>query len=182
MGNTVQKIVDKLPWDKTPPPRLLIQGLDSSGKTTFLYQYTQGKNVTTTIPTIGFNIEKATFNGSEINVWDVGGRSNIRPLWRHYYTDTQGIIFMVDSNDRERISWAKDELQRLLAEEILKDVPVLVVGNKVDLPYSLGLEELKEQLDFVKQTQDRKSHITMCSALNTEDVNYCMKWMHQVLV
>jgi virulence-associated protein VapD len=40
----------------------------------------------------------------------------IRPLWRHYFQNTQGLIFVVDSNDRERVSEARDELQRMLNE------------------------------------------------------------------
>lgn len=40
----------------------------------------------------------------------------IRPLWRHYFQNTQGLIFVVDSNDRDRIGEAKEELQRMLNE------------------------------------------------------------------
>jgi len=47
-------------------------------------------------------------------VWDVGGQDKIRPLWRHYFQNTQGLIFVVDSNDRERISEAQDELQKMV--------------------------------------------------------------------
>ena len=47
-------------------------------------------------------------------MWDVGGQDKIRPLWRHYFQNTQGLIFVVDSNDRERISEAQDELQKMV--------------------------------------------------------------------
>lgn len=40
----------------------------------------------------------------------------IRPLWRHYFQNTQGLIFVVDSNDRDRIGEARDELHRMLNE------------------------------------------------------------------
>ena len=41
-----------------------------------------------------------------------------------------GLIFVVDSNDRKRVSEAKDELTRLLTEDELKDVVLLVFANK----------------------------------------------------
>jgi ADP-ribosylation factor protein 1 len=69
-------------------------------------------------------------------VWDVGGQDKIRPLWRHYFQNTQGIIFVVDSNDRDRIVEAREELQRMLNEDELRDAILLVFANKQDLPVS----------------------------------------------
>jgi len=70
-------------------------------------------------------------------VWDVGGQDKIRPLWRHYFQNTQGIIFVVDSNDRDRIVEAREELQRMLNEDELRDAILLVFANKQDLPVRL---------------------------------------------
>ena len=64
-----------------------------------LYKLKLNQSVTT-IPTVGFNVETVTYKNIKFNVWDVGGQDKIRPLWRHYYTGTQGLIFVVDSNDR----------------------------------------------------------------------------------
>merc|ERR1712050_798636 len=83
--------------------RILMVGLDAAGKTTILYKLKLGE-VVTTIPTIGFNVETVEYRNICYTVWDVGGQDRIRKLWRHYYQGTQGIIFVVDSNDRERIS------------------------------------------------------------------------------
>jgi len=69
-------------------------------------------------------------------VWDVGGQDKIRPLWRHYFQNTQGIIFVVDSNDRDRVVEAREELQRMLNEDELRDALLLVFANKQDLPVS----------------------------------------------
>ena len=66
--------------------------------------------VVTTIPTIGFNVETVEYKNISFTVWDVGGQDKIRPLWRHYYQNTQGLIFVVDSNDSDRIDAARDEL------------------------------------------------------------------------
>lgn len=54
----------------------------------------------------------------------------IRPLWRHYFQNTQGLIFVVDSNDRERVGEAREELMRMLAEDELRDAVLLIFANK----------------------------------------------------
>lgn len=84
-----------------PECRCLEIGLDASGKTTILYKLKLGE-VVTTIPTIGFNVETVDIVGLKLTVWDVGGCDKIRPLWRHYYQNTQVLIFIVDLNDDER--------------------------------------------------------------------------------
>ena len=63
-------------------------------------------------------METVEYKNICFTVWDVGGQDKIRPLWRHYFQNTQGLIFVVDSNDRERISEAKDELQKMVTENI----------------------------------------------------------------
>lgn len=64
----------------------------------------------------GFNVETVEYKNISFTVWDVGGQDKIRPLWRHYFQNTQGLIFVVDSNDRDRIGEARDELHRMLNE------------------------------------------------------------------
>ena len=83
---------------------------------------------------VGFNVETVTYKNVRFNVWDVGGQDKIRPLWRHYYTGTQGLVFVVDSQDRERIDEAKQELHRILSDREMKDCLLLVFANKQDLP------------------------------------------------
>lgn len=85
-----------------------------------------------------------TYKNVKFNVWDVGGQDKIRPLWRHYYTGTQGLVFVVDSQDRERIDEAKQELHRILSDREMKECLLLVFANKQDLPggaYDLGPRE-----------------------------------------
>jgi len=84
--------------------------------------------------TVGFNVETVTYKNVRFNVWDVGGQDKIRPLWRHYYTGTQGLVFVVDSQDRERIEEAKQELHRILSDREMKECLLLVFANKQDLP------------------------------------------------
>lgn len=85
----------------------------------------------------GFNVETVEYKNIQFTVWDVGGQDKIRPLWRHYFQNTQGIIFVVDSNDRDRVVEAREELQRMLNEDELRDAILLVFANKQDLPVSI---------------------------------------------
>ena len=125
--------------------RILMVGLDAAGKTTILYKLKLGE-VVTPIPTIGFNVEEVSYKNISFHVWDVGGQDKIRTLWRHYYTNTQGIIFVVDSNDRERIDDAREELHKMINDEELKDAIVLVYANKQDLPGAMTTPEVTEKL------------------------------------
>jgi ADP-ribosylation factor protein 1 len=109
--------------------RILMVGLDAAGKTTILYKLKLGE-IVTTIPTIGFNVETVEYKNINFTVWDVGGQDKIRPLWRHYFQNTQGLIFVVDSNDRDRAAEARDELHRMLNEDELRDAVLLVFANK----------------------------------------------------
>uniref|UniRef100_A0A8C1ES52 ADP-ribosylation factor 3a n=2 Tax=Cyprinus carpio TaxID=7962 RepID=A0A8C1ES52_CYPCA len=127
MGNIFGNLLKSLIGKKEM--RILMVGLDAAGKTTILYKLKLGE-IVTTIPTIGFNVETVEYKNISFTVWDVGGQDKIRPLWRHYFQNTQGLIFVVDSNDRERVNEAREELMRMLAEDELRDAVLLVFANK----------------------------------------------------
>ncbi|KFR02813.1 ADP-ribosylation factor 5, partial [Nipponia nippon] len=114
-------------------------------KTTILYKLKLGE-IVTTIPTIGFNVETVEYKNICFTVWDVGGQDKIRPLWRHYFQNTQGLIFVVDSNDRERVQESADELQKMLQEDELRDAVLLVFANKQDMPNAMAVSELTDKL------------------------------------
>lgn len=88
-------------------------GLDAAGKTTILYKLKLGE-IVTTIPTIGFNVESVEYKNISFTVWDVGGQDKIRKLWRHYYQNTQGLIYVVDSSDTKRLPEAEQELSSMV--------------------------------------------------------------------
>lgn len=125
--------------------RILMLGLDSAGKTTILYKLKLG-DVISTVPTIGFNVETVQYNNIIFTVWDVGGQDKIRALWRHYFQNTQGLIFVVDSNDKDRVHEARDELQRMLQEAHLRDANLLVFANKQDLLGAYTVDDICEHL------------------------------------
>ena len=158
--------------------RILMVGLDAAGKTTILYKLKLGE-VVTTIPTIGFNVETVEYRNISFTVWDVGGQDKIRTLWRHYYQNTEGLIFVVDSNDRERISDAKQELHKMLAEDELRDAVVLVFANKQDLPKALTAAEITDSLGL--SSMHRKWYIQPACATTGDGLYEGLDWLSNTL-
>jgi ADP-ribosylation factor protein 1 len=159
--------------------RLLMVGLDAAGKTTILYKLKLGE-VVTTIPTIGFNVETVEYKNIAMTVWDTGGRGKIRPLWRHYYQNTRGVIIVVDSNDRERLDEAREEMQRMLSEDELHNAPVLVFANKQDLPNAMGMAEMTEKLQL-HSIRNRHWHIQATCATTGDGLYEGLDWLSNTL-
>jgi len=133
--------------------RVLLLGLDSAGKSTILYKLKLDETLNT-IPTVGFNVETIKYKKMNLNVWDVGGQDSIRSLWRHYYTGTHALIFVIDCADHDRIQQARDEFTKIVNDREMKDSVVLIYANKQDLkgarmaheiPELLGLDRLGER-------------------------------------
>ena len=120
-------------------------GLDAAGKTTILYKMKLNETVNT-IPTIGFNVETLQYKNLEFNCWDIGGQHKLRSLWQHYFENTQGLIYVVDSNDAERIEESRESLHMILQDESMRDVPVLIYANKSDLPNAMTVPQISERL------------------------------------
>uniref|UniRef100_A0A8D1MHV8 ADP-ribosylation factor-like protein 2 n=1 Tax=Sus scrofa TaxID=9823 RepID=A0A8D1MHV8_PIG len=97
--------------------RLLMLGLDNAGKTTILKKF-NGEDIDTISPTLGFNIKTLEHRGFKLNIWDVGGQKSLRSYWRNYFESTDGLIWVVDSADRQRMQDCQRELQSLLVEEV----------------------------------------------------------------
>jgi len=159
--------------------RILMVGLDAAGKTTVLYKLKLGE-VVTTIPTIGFNVETVEYKNINFTVWDVGGQDKIRPLWRHYFQNTQGIIFVVDSNDRERVGEACEELGKMLNEDELRDAVLLIFANKQDLPNAMSVAEVTDKLGLHSMKQ-RKWYIQATCATSGDGLYEGLDWLSNTL-
>ncbi|CBZ52715.1 ADP-ribosylation factor domain-containing protein [Neospora caninum Liverpool] len=159
--------------------RILILGLDNAGKTTILYRLHLNE-VVETIPTIGFNVETVRYKNIEFQVWDLGGQTSVRPYWRCYFPNTNGIIYVVDSADRERISDAKHELLLILQEEELRGVALAVAANKQDLPNAMSEGEVSAALGL-PSLRDRPWAIMRTSAVKGEGLEQAMDWLTDVL-
>lgn len=111
--------------------QVLLLGLDGSGKTTMLYKLKYNESVMT-VPTVGFNVETLDTDKSNLGltVWDVGGQKKMRPHWRHYYTDTAGLLFVVDSCDQKRMDEARKELHRVMESKISTLLLVCTPGRE----------------------------------------------------
>ncbi|CAD6333447.1 unnamed protein product [Miscanthus lutarioriparius] len=173
MGLTFTKLFSRLFAKKEM--RILMVGLDAAGKTTILYKLKLGE-IVTTIPTIGFNVETVEYKNISFTVWDVGGQDKIRPLWRHYFQNTQGLIFVVDSNDRERVVEARDELHRMLNEDELRDAVLLVFANKQDLPNAMNAAEITDKLGLHSLRQ-RHWYIQSTCATSGEGLYEGLDWL-----
>lgn len=131
---------------KKTEQRVIIQGLDAAGKTSLLYRLKLGE-VVTTIPTIGFNVETIAAGGLTITCWDLGGRDKMRPLFRHYYANTQGFVYVIDSADKDRLDQALEELVRyVFLEEEAAGTVVMVLANKQDIPRAMTPFEIEAAL------------------------------------
>ncbi|KFD52721.1 hypothetical protein M514_06377 [Trichuris suis] len=159
--------------------RILMVGLDAAGKTTILYKLKLGE-IVTTIPTIGFNVETVEYKNISFTVWDVGGQDKIRPLWRHYFQNTQGLIFVVDSNDRERVGEARDELVRMLGEDELRDAVLLVFANKQDLPNAMNAAEVTDKLGL-HTLRNRSWYIQATCATSGDGLYEGLDWLSNQL-
>jgi len=177
MGGSFGKLFKRLFSKKDM--RILMVGLDAAGKTTILYKLKLGE-IVTTIPTIGFNVETVEYKNINFTVWDVGGQDKIRPLWRHYFQNTQGLIFVVDSNDRERITEGAEELNKMLNEDELRDAAVLVVANKQDLPNAMSVAEVTDKLGL-HSIRNRKWYIQSTCATSGDGLYEGLDWLSNVL-
>ncbi|KFX88300.1 hypothetical protein V490_07729 [Pseudogymnoascus sp. VKM F-3557] len=173
MGGQISKMLGKVFGSKEM--RLLMLGLDAAGKTTILYKLKLNQDVTT-IPTVGFNVETVTYKNVKFNVWDVGGQDKIRPLWRHYYSGTQGLIFVIDSSDRERIDEAKQELHRIINDREMKDSLLLVFANKQDIKDAMTPPEVTKLLEL-NLIKDKVWYVVPSCATTGEGLLEGLSWL-----
>lgn len=159
--------------------RILMLGLDAAGKTTILYRLKLGE-VTTTVPTIGFNVELVEYKNISFTVWDVGGQSKLRMLWRHYYKDNDALIFVVDSVDKDRLGLAKSELEALLSAEEMKETLLLVLANKQDLAGAMDVRSMAQQLDL-NQLCKNPWYIQPCVATSGAGLYEGLDWLSSAL-
>lgn len=121
--------------------KLLVLGLDNAGKTTLLKQLSK-EDPEGTEPTQGFNVKTLLHDGFKLNVWDIGGQKKIREYWVNYYSNVDGIVFVIDSSDEGRVKECTETFNFLMSEEKLKGVPILIFANKQDLEFSLKPDEV----------------------------------------
>mmetsp|Transcript_29654 Transcript_29654/g.30057 ORF Transcript_29654/g.30057 Transcript_29654/m.30057 type:complete len:186 (-) Transcript_29654:318-875(-) len=155
--------------------RILVLGLDNSGKTTILKKLSE-EDIAHIMPTQGFNIKSLVHDGFKLNVWDIGGQKSIRPYWRNYFDQTDALIYVIDSADRRRVEETGVELHSLLEEDRLSTVPLLVLANKQDLINAESHEDITTNLNL-NEIRERNWTILPCSAKTGDGLQDAMEWI-----
>eukprot|EP01080_Neovahlkampfia_damariscottae_P005766 gene5766-9587_t len=174
MGNIIKSWFDY--FSGIEECKIFIAGLDAAGKTTILYKLKLGDEPIRTIPTIGFNVESVLLKNIHMNLWDVGGRDKIFPLYTHYFVNLDAFVIVVDSNDSERFVDVKEKVLHFLHDdEKLKDVVVLIFANKQDMKGAASTSEIVEKLNLTEIKQKWK--IQPCSAIKDEGLYEGFCWI-----
>jgi ADP-ribosylation factor related protein 1 len=169
---------------------ILIVGLDNAGKTTYLeqtktkfcnnYKMMNPSKITTTV---GCNIGTIDIGRIRLNFWDLGGQEELQSLWDKYYADCHGIIYIIDSADRQRLEESWITFDKMLQSEQLTNVPLLVSCNKQDLDDCMTVPEIKRT--FNRSTSKigvRDCMVLACSALSGDGINESISWMKDCII
>lgn len=170
--------------------KILFLGLDNAGKTTLMHMLKDDR-VVQHAPTQYPTSEELQLAGINFKAFDLGGHEIARKVWRDYYAKVDAIVYLVDSADRERFSESKKELDALLSDDSLSTVPVLVLGNKIDLPIAASEDELRQCLGLTYTTGKgkvsidnaklRPNEVFMCSVVKRMGYAEGFRWVSQYI-
>ncbi|KAJ0394072.1 hypothetical protein P43SY_010111 [Pythium insidiosum] len=164
---------------------LLIVGLDDAGKTTILEQLKgifgkkPGIPLDKIPPTVGLNLARVDIRRCRVICWDLGGQERLRVIWSKYYSESHGIVFVVDSANEQRLDEAKQTLQTLLSHAELADIPLLLLANKKDLENAHSVEAIRDRMDIEGHSGPLAAHSTC--ALTREGIEVAMNWLVDVV-
>ena len=143
MGYYLSKLWNRLNGISDEAIKVVIVGMPNSGKTTILYKLSLGE-VIVSQPTVGSNVEEVNHENLRMQVWDLGGQENLRSHWDAYYSNTQAIVFVIDSADDSQLQTSKAEFWSLLVNNDLREAAILILANKQDLPTSKDSADIAE--------------------------------------
>ncbi|OCK81104.1 GTP-binding protein of the ARF family [Lepidopterella palustris CBS 459.81] len=168
--------------------KLLMMGLDNAGKTTLLHLLMNDR-IEVVQPTLYPSTEEFTFENCKFTAYDLGSSNSFRNrrLWKDYFPVISGIVFIVDAADPERFEEGKEEIQALLRADTLSSTPILVLGNKTDLPMAVSKDELRHELGLHDTTNDIAPiesvqppvEVFMCSVVCRQGYQEGLQWLSQ---
>ena len=164
---------------KKKEANVVVVGLDNSGKTTILnHMKPEDSKALDIVPTIGFKVEKFQYKTLSFTCFDMSGQGRYRNLWEHYYRECHGIIFVVDSSDKLRVSVAKEELALLLENPDIKNqrIPILFFANKMDMRDALSSVKVSSLLEL-SNIHDKPWHICASNAVTGEGLDDGLQWL-----
>ncbi|XP_046852445.1 GTP-binding protein SAR2-like [Xenia sp. Carnegie-2017] len=172
--------------------KIVFLGLDNAGKTT-LFRMLKDNMMIQHTPTLHPDRDEFCLGGLTFLAVDVGGHEQARRLWRDYYWDIDGIVFIIDASDKERFREAKKELDGLLREQMTDKCPVLILGNKIDIPTAASEQQIKEYFnlnalvtgknneDLNDKNKTRSIDVFMCSILKKQGYGAGLRWLAEHL-
>merc|ERR1711934_1184856 len=155
---------------------ITLVGLQNAGKSTLVNVIASGCYVEDMIPTVGFNMRKVTKGKVTIKMWDLGGQPRFRGMWERYCSNVSAIVYVVDGADHKNVDISYEELHELLGKPALKNIPLLVLGNKRDLPEALPEEAIIERM-HLKDITDREVGFYTISAKNQDNIETTIEWL-----
>ncbi|ORZ37235.1 ADP-ribosylation factor family-domain-containing protein [Catenaria anguillulae PL171] len=173
-------------WTRREEYSVIILGLDNAGKTTLLERI---KSIFTGIPslppdkiapTIGLNIGKIPLHDKKalVNIWDLGGQQELHSIWEKYYSEAHAVVFVIDSTDVARLEQVKATFDKIITNDQLEGLPILVLANKQDVAGALRVEQIKDLFNPIAVLLDaRDSRVLPCVATSGSGVRDAMDWL-----
>ncbi|KAA3485641.1 GTP-binding protein SAR1B [Gossypium australe] len=200
--------------------KILFLGLDNAGKTTLLHML-KDERLVQHQPTQYPTSEELSIGKIKFKAFDLGGHQIARRVWKDYYAkesylvpstvelsfkffnlgfiygisivaQVDAVVYLVDAYDKERFAESKKELDALLSDESLADVPFLILGNKIDLPYAASEDELRFHMGLtnfttgkgkvnLEGTNVRPLEVFMCSIVRKMGYGDGFRWLSQYI-
>ena len=157
---------------------LLFLGLDNAGKSTLLHVL-KTDEIVQTRPTIHPHSEELKIGNIILNTYDLGGHLTARLIWKDYFPNVNAILFLIDSVDTKRFNEVKTELEKILKSPELINIPIALLGNKIDMSGAVSIDELKEALNYdeIIAKETRPMEIFMVSVTKKIGFTNALEWI-----
>lgn len=97
-------------------------------------------------------------------------------MWERYCRGVNAIVFIIDLEDTKLHPAAKDELHSLMLQRSLDGIPLLVLGNKSDLPGTMSTDELIQILEL-ESISGRHVSCYSISAKEETNLEAVVEWL-----